>query len=388
MHGCSPATEGCSPPTCGQRSGGSTTPRVVPVTDLVKSSAERHARFGHAGHLLEPNIRDSAVRDIHTLGWASKVFGRRGTRRRACLLRPPQPHRADLIEEAQSFLLRLRIELHLATDRHQDQLYLAESDDIAVRLGYEATMQRPAADRLMQELRSARTSGGRCGRASGTLASHQLRSAAGTRRRARMLEMVVRSSARTGWRSSCTTNVADDPAGWLRVFRRSILRDAHISRASLNRLHERVDAAQTVTVAGGVFHRYISWCRMVRALEAMDLWDSIVALFPEWRRSGRTPSAISTAVHRRPAPLAAVAELAMSRSLDDRDLRDAWSLVGDPDALFFATFLHDVGRARRGPFESARIAVATPLERRVAGRLNTARRLCPVLRDRRAGDTA
>jgi [protein-PII] uridylyltransferase len=44
----------------------------------------------------------------------------------------------------------------------------------------------------------------------------------------------------------------------------------------------------------------------------------------------------------------AVAELAASRSLDERDLRDAWSHVGDPDALFLAALFHDVGKGRGG----------------------------------------
>jgi [protein-PII] uridylyltransferase len=320
--------------------------------ELVQSSVDRHLRYGHAGHLLEPNIRDSAggLRDIHTLLWASKVLP--GGDGLDGLVASGQLSEMDsaLIAAARSFLLRLRIGLHLLTSRHQDQLYLAEQDELAKGLGYEGNGAGPA-DRIMQELYQ----------------------------HARQVDAVVHSfwdrvthRRRRRWRSSSSealtegcavidgrieviaaTHPRDDPTGWLRVFLTSVRLGLPIGRGSLNRLQEELaqtSALQWSPEAREVFLDILqSGASGLRALEAMDSAGFLSALIPTWEPIRCFPQ--RDLYHRFTVDrhlFAAVSELAASRSADEPDLKDAWSIVDDHQSLFVATLLHDIGKGRGG----------------------------------------
>jgi [protein-PII] uridylyltransferase len=322
--------------------------------NLMQASAHRHHRYGHVGHLLEPNIRDSAggLRDVHTLGWASKVLP--GSDGLSGLVEGGHLSEFDaaLVVDATEYMLRLRIELHLITGRHQDQLYLAEQDELARRLDYEAVAGRPAADRLMQELFAHTRQADAVIASFWDRVSHQ-----GRRRR-------WRSASSENIGDGCviqhgrlevvaTTNASEDPSGWLRVFRRSVLRDVHIGRSSLNRLiMELIDAPSVSwsSEARDIFLDILqSGSAGIRALEEMDLSGFLVALIPEWAPIRAFPQ--RDLYHRYSVDrhlFATVAELAASRNLDERDVRDAWSNVGDPDAVFVAALLHDIGKGRAG----------------------------------------
>ena len=326
--------------------------------DLVKASRERHARYGSAGHLLEPNIRDSAggLRDIHTLGWASRLLPGAGSDI-AALLDAGYLSRidADHVLEARAFLLRLRVQLHLDTGRHQDQLYLQEQDEIARRLRYEAIEGRPPADRLMQELYVH-------AREVETIASSFWDRVTHLKRRRRFFGLTPGvESVNLG--DGCvlkdgrlevvaTTNVAEDAAGWLRVFRRSVLRGVEVGRHSINRLQEEIGAAELPLAwsseARDVFLDILqSGTKGARALEAMESSGLLGALIPHWRVIRAFPQ--RDLYHRFTVDrhlIATVEELGESRALDDHDLRDAWSRVEDPDALFTAALFHDMGKGR------------------------------------------
>jgi [protein-PII] uridylyltransferase len=320
--------------------------------DLAASTAERHERFGHAGHLLEPNIRDSAggLRDVQTLGWASR--GLPGADGVAGLVASGFLSARDgaLVDAARRYLLRVRIELHLLTARHQDQLYLGEQDEIALILRYETTEARPAANRLMQELyEHART-------VDAIVASFWDQLLHATRRRR------LRRSSTQSVGDGCilqggrlevvaVTSVGEDPAGWLRVFRRSIRSSAPIGRMSIDRLHEELDG--TANVRWSAESREVFFDILAsgeggeRALEAMDLCGFLAALVPDWRRIRAYPQ--RDLYHRFTVDrhlFRAMAELVASRSIEDHDVRSAWARVGDADALYLATLLHDIGKGR------------------------------------------
>ena len=337
--------------------------------DLVESSSDRHLRYGHAGHLLEPNIRDSAggLRDIHTLLWASKVLP--GGDGLGGLMASGHLSELDgaLIAAARSFLLRLRIGLHLLTTRHQDQLYLAEQDEIARRLGYEGNGAGPA-DRIMQELYS----------------------------HARQVDAVVHSfwdrvmhRPRRRWRSSgsesvgdgcvvidgrieviAATHPRDDPAGWLRVFRLSVRRGLNVGRASLNRLQEELVNSPSLTWSPESREVFLdilqSGASGLRGLEAMDSTGFLSALVPVWEPIRGFPQ--RDLYHRFTVDrhlFTAVSELAASRSTDEPDLKDAWSRVDDQQALFVATLLHDVGKGRGGDHSELGTELAAESARRI-----------------------
>ncbi len=326
--------------------------------DLVKATSERHARYGHAGHLLEPNIRDSAggLRDIHTIGWASKVLpGSRGDIEALVEAGFLSRIDADLVTAARSFLLRMRIELHLATGRHQDQLYLSEQDDLAERLGYAALDGRPGADRLMQMLYFHT-------READAVAANFWDRVLHLKPRRRFRGSSLQS---TPVADGCvvkdgrlevvaTTNVGENAAGWMRVFRQSALRGVPVGRHSINRLHEEIGAAskplpwsaETRDVFLDVLQTGDGGARV---LDEMVMGGLLPALIPEWEPVRAFPQ--RDLYHRFTVDrhlIAAVEELARSRQLTDPDVRDAWTAVGDADALFVAALLHDIGKGRGG----------------------------------------
>jgi [protein-PII] uridylyltransferase len=254
---------------------------------LWQGSKERHERFGRAGHLLEPNLRDSAggLRDTHTLLWASKLLpGADGLEGLVAGGRLTEFDRR-LVADARAFLLRLRIALHLMVGRHQDHLDLEAQDEVAATLGYRPTSGRAPADVLMQELYHHAREVEAIVRAFWERA---------TRRRPRRL---FRAPDSENVGDGCvlqegqlevvaTTHLRDDVVGWLRVFLRSIRLGVPLSRASLARLrYELAEAGEPVWSAGAreVFLEIIgSGQASIEALVSMDGTGLLPALIPEW----------------------------------------------------------------------------------------------------------
>ncbi len=322
------------------------------LRDLAAASEERHHRFGHAGHLLEPNIRDSAggLRDIQSVAWASRCL--RGGDGIDALAQSGYLSERDavMLGNARRVLLRIRIDLHLRTSRHQDQLYLADQDPIAENLGYVDEPPRRAGDILMRDVyEHARN-------VDAIASSFWDQILHATRRRR------LRRSSSESVGDGCVlqdgrlevvavTHVADDPAGWLRVFRRSVRADAPIGRASINRLHDELESSGTVRWTPEAREAFFDILESGRpgsdALEAMDRAGLITTLFEPWRAIRAYPQ--RDLYHRFTVDrhlIEAVAELASSRSSDDAYVRDAWTRVDDAHALVLATFLHDIGKGR------------------------------------------
>ncbi len=346
--------------------------------DLVDSSADRHQRYGHAGHLLEPNIRDSAggLRDIHTVLWAAKLLP--GGEGLDGLVGAGHLSAIDgqLVAAGLSFLLRLRIGLHLLTSRHQDQLYLADQDELARRLGYEGREPPEGAsrngagpaDRIMQELYNHARQVDAVVQSFWDRNTHQPR----RRRRAPSSEPAGDGCVIVDGRVEviAATHPRDDPAGWLRVFRTAVRRGVPVGRSSLNRLQEELSSSSSLTWSSEsreVFFDILqSGASGVRALEAMDLAGLLQALIDEWGPIRCFPQ--RDLYHRYTVDrhlLAAVAELAASRSAEEADLRDAWAKVDDHQPLFLAALLHDLGKGRGGDHSNLGATIAAD----VAGRI-------------------
>jgi len=106
----------------------------------VDDALARYEKHGRSFQLIEPNVKSSpgGLRDHQTLVWLGQVaHGPRGLpalRRTGLLLRGEQKE----LEAAYDFLLRVRVELHLATRSKQDQLTLAMQKKIARTLGFRA----------------------------------------------------------------------------------------------------------------------------------------------------------------------------------------------------------------------------------------------------------
>lgn len=122
---------------------------------------QRYARFNDTPYSLEPNCKESpgGLRDLQVIGWVARAAGF-GTNWTA-LARGgfiATPHELAQINRVERFLQHLRIRLHLLTGRREDRLLFDHQENTARALGMEATEDRRASERLMQQyFRNAKT---------------------------------------------------------------------------------------------------------------------------------------------------------------------------------------------------------------------------------------
>jgi [protein-PII] uridylyltransferase len=113
----------------------------------------RYEKYGHSFQLIEPNVKSSpgGMRDFQTLVWLGQVSqGSRGLgalRKKGLLLRGEQRE----LEDAYDYLLRVRVELHLATRSKQDQLTVAMQRKLARALGYRHRGERLDVEFFMRD---------------------------------------------------------------------------------------------------------------------------------------------------------------------------------------------------------------------------------------------
>ncbi|HVE91536.1 MAG TPA: ACT domain-containing protein [Actinomycetota bacterium] len=353
-------------------------------SQLLAETGSRHESFGHAGHLLEPHVRDSAgaLRDIHTLGWAGRLIGGQGLDPlvREGILSAAD---ADAVGASQDFLLRVRFEMHLRSQRRQDRLHLEDQDPIAESLGFGTVTPEGAGagDELMRRLyRHCRTT-----EAVVSSAWQDL-----VRRRARRRLRSGRHIAGEGWvvqggrlEVLASPDPLEDPSGWLSMFMHAIRADVPLSRRSLNRLQEHVaegEPARWNPTASDAFLEILRLGRKsVPAMQAMDSTGLLAALIPEWKHVSCLPQrnlyhrysvdihsfqAVAELVESAPARVSGSKVPARGReapAAEQADVSGAWLLVDDPRPLLLAALLHDCGKGRGGDHAvlGARITAST-----------------------------
>lgn len=123
---------------------------------LVQKLEERRnefGRFGSTNFLLEPNLKKSrgGLRDLHLLKWTA--LARYDTSAFEDLVKGGMlsPGDAAALEEAQSFLWRVRNELHFYAGRAQDILTFDEQIRIAGLWGYKDTPHLLSVEQFMQQ---------------------------------------------------------------------------------------------------------------------------------------------------------------------------------------------------------------------------------------------
>jgi [protein-PII] uridylyltransferase len=119
----------------------------------IRDAVARHQKYSNSYQLIEPNVKLSpgGLRDFQTLVWLGMVGGGQvglpELRRKGLLL----PGEVDALERAYDFLLRVRVELHLATESKQDQLTVRIQKTIAERMGYRDEGGHLAVELLMRD---------------------------------------------------------------------------------------------------------------------------------------------------------------------------------------------------------------------------------------------
>lgn len=119
----------------------------------IRDAVARHRKYDSRYQLIEPNVKLSpgGMRDFQTLVWLGMVMrgkiGLPSLARKGLLL----PGESEALSAAYDFLLRVRVELHLASESKQDQLSVAMQKKIAAPLGYRARGGHLAVERFMKD---------------------------------------------------------------------------------------------------------------------------------------------------------------------------------------------------------------------------------------------
>ncbi len=121
---------------------------------------ERYLRYQESPYSLEPNCKESpgGLRDLQSILWIAQAAGF-GSSWQDLERHGFITHREEQgLERRESFLQRLRIQLHLHVGRREDRLLFDHQTALAEQLGFAATPTRRASEQLMQEYyRTAKT---------------------------------------------------------------------------------------------------------------------------------------------------------------------------------------------------------------------------------------
>src|ERR1700691_3789344 len=130
--------------------------RIWPVREFfeakVREQQERRLKANDTAYNLEPNVKigPGGLRDIQTIAWVAKRhFGAESLDELVThgFLTPSELRR---LKQAQSFLWKVRLGLHVMSGRHEDRLLFDYQIKLAQSFGYEDGSYTLAVEQLMQ----------------------------------------------------------------------------------------------------------------------------------------------------------------------------------------------------------------------------------------------
>ncbi len=122
------------------------------VKGKLEEASDRHARFGNSTNVVEPHVKEGegGMRDLHTALWLAKVKFRvddfYGLFQKGVIPKSD----VHALERGWDFLLRIRHELHLRTNKKHDIINFELTAPIADALGFKDRGGTLAAEALMQ----------------------------------------------------------------------------------------------------------------------------------------------------------------------------------------------------------------------------------------------
>lgn len=114
---------------------------------------QRHAK-AQAGNSLEPNLKTcpGGLRDIHTMLWLAQVQGMAPQLQQLARRRILTRTELAMLRHSHRCLARIRIELHLAAGKPQEQLRFDLQPQVALALGFDDESKQVRSERLMHML--------------------------------------------------------------------------------------------------------------------------------------------------------------------------------------------------------------------------------------------
>jgi [protein-PII] uridylyltransferase len=116
---------------------------------------KRQEKFGNQEYFAEPDIKEGlgGLRDIHFMSWAAKLYFRSRHLREVKRFSVFSHFGLDKLHESESFLLKVRNQLHLlAGGRREDRLLLAYQPKVARSLGFKTGAYNTGPEKFMRDL--------------------------------------------------------------------------------------------------------------------------------------------------------------------------------------------------------------------------------------------
>ena len=116
---------------------------------------KRQEKFGNQEYFAEPDIKEGlgGLRDIHFMAWAAKLYFKSKQLREVKRFSVFSHFGLDKLHESESFLLKVRNQLHLlAGGRREDRLLLPYQPKIAKILGFKDGAYNTGPERFMRDL--------------------------------------------------------------------------------------------------------------------------------------------------------------------------------------------------------------------------------------------
>lgn len=113
---------------------------------------QRHAKFNDTPYALEPNLKEGpgGLRDLQMILWTARAAAFGSSWRALEARRVVTPVEARQLRRCETFLQRLRIQLHRIARRREDRLVFDLQTALAERFGFEGTATRRPSEVLMQ----------------------------------------------------------------------------------------------------------------------------------------------------------------------------------------------------------------------------------------------
>lgn len=330
--------------------------------DLSLHSQKRHAKFGDASYILEPDLKDGqgGLRDYHGMLWlAQAVLNVKETAALETMGIISSLDRSE-IERALDFLLRLRSRLHTISGRKNDRLSFEYQEIIAREFAFEGCRTKTAVETLMQDLHRS------------TLTIKSICTAVFTSLRTN-LGLADSKTARTLGREFTVTSgliaFADRdrerPEELITIFEPLARYDYDLHPSARTFIRNNLDLATKAQKYPGARRAFLSILECPSASKALTLMLELGLLerfIPETEKiKGRIQYDIYHTYTVDMHSIHTTAHLRVLRALEP----EAYAHVRNPAALFLAGFLHDIGKGHGRDHAHTGAGIAYAIARRL-----------------------
>ncbi len=309
------------------------------LQNILKESISRHAQYGQAAYLLEPDIKEGegGLRDVHAIMWASKSLLGYSSPKELVKRGYLTGFDAGALEDGLEFLLLVRNHLHYISGRENDRLFFEHQGEIAKTLGFKDGSGISGIEKFMRSFYT----------------------------HASAIELVSRSFWEqiksdflpTKDKRISLTNPAEypkHPGAEMKLFRRAVKESLPIDYKRLNIIREGLEKSEnpvawTQNIRDDFFAIISSGEISLPILEVMDYIGVLSRYIPEWSYVRCLPQYDSYHLYTVDMHLfLTIAEIQkMGAGRYDKVnplLKQVYKEVGQKDLLYLAALLHDIGK--------------------------------------------